>query len=208
MASEYRVFTIEPDIVKVIHKYVFGYTYEICANLKKTNTNTLIPHNILKGKLDEYEPGKWRGTCSHQEYSSNILHTHPLSSYAYPSTEDVIKVIKKYGKVVNSLIGTKWGIWVVSNTTTSNIYSTSQESVLFSKIKKHLDHIGFSTKTTDEERKTSDDKSKSLTSEDHILISKTIKTLSDILMVKIELHSWDDILSNGLNVNGLTEYEE
>ncbi|MDD4931345.1 MAG: hypothetical protein PHG66_04360 [Candidatus Colwellbacteria bacterium] len=208
MASQYSVFTIEPEIIKVIHKYVFDYTYEICANLKKTDKGTLVPHNVLKGKLEEYSPGKWRGTCSHQEYSSNIIHTHPLSSYAYPSTDDIMKVIKNYGKIVNSLVGTKWGIWVVSNTTSSNIYSKSQESVLASKIKKYLDRIGFCTKTTDKERETSDDKSKVLMSEDYVLIAKTIKTLSDLLMVKIELHSWDDIMTTGLEVKGLTEYEE
>jgi len=200
--TSHRVFTIEPEIIKVLHKYVFGYEYEICAHLQTTEKGNLIPRNVLKGSVDE----KGRGTCRHQGYTSNILHTHPPSSYSYPSTEDIIKVIKHHGKIVNSLIGTKWGIWVMSNTTSSNIYSPSQEVNISNKIKKYLDTIGYSTRTSEEERKTSPDKSRNLSPDDHILIAKMVKKISDMLLIKIELYSWDDVY-NGLTIRGLTEYE-
>lgn len=209
-SSSYRVYKIDQEIIKVFHKYVFGYPYEICANLKKTDSGSLIPHNIFKGKLEEYDEGKWRGTCSHGEYSSNILHTHPPSSYSYPSTEDIMKVIKKYGKIINSLIGTKWGVWVISNTTTSNIYSASQEKILFSKIKKHLDTIGLATRTTDKEREGISgafDKSRDLSDDDFLLVKEENKKLSDLLMIKIELYRWDDILRTGLDIKGLTDID-
>ena len=205
MASPYRVFTIEPEILKVLYKYVFSYPYEICANLKKTNENTLIPHNVLKGRVDEYITEKYRGTCSHKEYSSNILHTHPPSSYAYPSPEDIIKVIKHYGKIVNSLIVTKWGIWVVSNTTTSNIYSTTHNDKFYLNIKKYLDRIGQETRTSDDERERKVDKSRDLTTNDFILLSKINRSISDMLNIKIDLYSWDDIMTTGLIINGLTD---
>lgn len=205
MASPYRVYTIEPEIIKVFHKYVFGYPVEICANLKTTDKNIIIPHNILSGKEVEYSPGKFRGTCFYAEYSSNIFHSHPISSYAYPSVEDFVKVFKNYGKIVNSLIATKWGIWVISNTTTSNVYNTKDDEKLKKYIGVYLDRIGLSTKTSDEERKSKSDKSRDLVSDDYTLIYKTINKISTTLQIKIDLYSWSDIIDKGMVINGLTE---
>lgn len=205
MASPYREYTIAPEIINVLRRYVFDYSFEICANFKKTEQNVLIPHNILKGSIEEYAPGKFRGTCNHREYSSNMFHSHPVSSYAYPSTEDVIKVVKNYGKIVNSFIATKWGIWVISNTTSSNIYTVSGDVKLRSWIDVYLSRIGTETKTSEEERKTNPDKSRDLNSEDFSFISKTIKKISSGLNIKIELYTWNDIINKGIVVNGLTD---
>lgn len=193
-----RSFVIDSEIVNIIHGYVIKYPQEICANLKNSGSSTLIPHNIIKGKLEEYSPGKYRGTCSHVEYSSNILHTHPQSSYAYPSTEDILKVIKHHGKIKNSFIGTKWGMWVVSNTPTSNIYSTTQHDKLHKYISQYLDQIGIFTKTSSEEREKNPDKSRELNSEDYLFISKVNKKIEDTLNIKIDLYSWNDIISTGV----------
>ena len=195
-----RNFEISPEIIKVFHKYVFKYSEEICANLKKKDKG-LVPENIEKGKIEEYRPGKIRGTCSHKQYNSNIFHSHPSSSYAYPSTEDVVKVIKHYGKIKNSFIATKWGVWVISNTLTSNIYSSSKDDVISKCIEKIVNKIGFATSTSEEERRTSPDKSRDLKHEDYILLGKLNNELSGLLNIKFDIYIWDDILSTGLIIS-------
>lgn len=194
-----RQLTIEPEIIKVFHKYTFNYPQEICANLKKTDKG-LVPHNILKGKFEEYMPGKFRGTCSHQSYNSNIFHSHPSTSYAYPSPEDVINVIKHHGTIKNSFIATKWGVWVISNTLISNIYSSPHHDIIYKSIKKIINQIGLSTLTSEEDRKIHPDKSRDLKPEDYILLGKLNNELSSMLNIKFDIYIWDDILLSGLNI--------
>lgn len=196
-----KIYEISPKIIKVIHGYTFNYDQEICTNLKKEDTK-LIPHNPVKGILEEYTQvingntiRKFRGTCNYKNLSSNILHTHPVSSYAYPSTEDVMKVLKHYGTIVNSLIATKWGIWVIKNTTSSNIYSENVKDRLFHDIKHYLDQLGNLTKTSESERQISIVKSRDLNENDYIFISKMNKKLENMLNININLYKWDDIKS-------------
>lgn len=202
-----KIYEISPEIIKVIHGYTFKYDQEICTNLKKYDTN-LIPHNPVKGILEEYTQiingdivKKFRGTCNYKKLSSNILHTHPISSYAYPSTEDIMKVLKYHGTILNSLIATKWGIWVIKNTASSNIYSETVKDRLFHDIKHYLDQLGNSTKTSKSERQISninegrEIKSRDLNEKDYIFISKMNKKLENMLNIDINLYKWDDIKS-------------
>lgn len=51
-----------------------------------------------------------RRSCKHKYYLSQIFHTHPYTSKAYPSTEDIIKVLKN-DKIYLSYVITSWGIY-------------------------------------------------------------------------------------------------
>lgn len=205
-----KIYEISPEIIKVISGYTFEYNREICANLKKEDTK-LIPHNPVKGTIEEYTQvingniiKKFRGTCNYKNLSSNILHTHPISSYAYPSTEDIMKVLKHHGIIINSLIATKWGIWVIKNTISSNIYSETVKDRIFHDIKHYLDQLGNLTKTSESERQISNVKSRDLNETDYIFISKMNKKLETKLNLVITLHKWDDITS-GLYISELRE---
>jgi len=187
-------FIIHPDIVKVIKKYVDEYPVEICANLKLYNedSNNLVPHNVYKGKIEDD-----RGMCSHSEYSSHIFHSHNRKLYAYPSHQDILLVLKHYGKIKNSIIATKWGVWVISNTLKSNIYSSTSTSVP-KIIRQLLDRIGVETSTTRQERERGADKSRILSDRDYILIDRVNKTFECLLNIKIVLYKWSDALIHGL----------
>ena len=82
--------------------------HEVCLNLTaEEGSDDLMPHGIQYGLAD---PLASRKSCSYKYYSDYILHTHPFSSYAYPSAEDILKVLKNK-EIKNSLIVTSWGIW-------------------------------------------------------------------------------------------------
>ena len=185
---------ISKTIVDKIKDYVFKSDVEVCGNLRKPtiSSNELILTNIKKGSITEYSPGKFRGTCEHEIITSIILHTHPLNSYAYPSVEDIIKVIKNHGRIVRSVIGCKWGIWDIKNTDASNIYSTTCKNILDDYIRYFLDRIGKYTKNT-----SSTDKSKDLNDNDMDIINESINRIEKILNVKINLYTWNEV-ENGL----------
>ena len=54
-----------------------------------------------------------RKLCTNNRYYKIIWHTHPNDIQSYPSTEDIIKILKprRDGNPQVSLIITKWGIW-------------------------------------------------------------------------------------------------
>jgi len=190
----------------VFWKYVFEYREEICANLTEkrgegdtsVTLRNLVPTNIVKGGFYEYSPGKFRGTCSHVVYSRHLFHSHPRRSRSYPSGEDIIKVLKHWDKIVNSVIATKWGIWVISNTHRSNIFNTSISDELKKWIDFYLGRIGIQTRN--EQKDNSEDKSKDLTEEDTELISKTCEKLSSKLGLKIILYSWEGLKGSHIDM--------
>lgn len=196
-----RVFTIKPETIETIHKYVFENKFEICANLKKTEDNTLFLHNI------KVCTEKYRSFCNHPEYSNNIIHTHPYLDYAYPSTDDIIKIIKHYNKIVNSLVATKWGIWVLSNTTTSNIYSESQHKKLYNLVEKYTNELGMLTTSTNDNEEKINNKSKDIDENDYSVITEFNVDILNLLNVKIDLYTWDDILNKGFDIYGITDID-
>jgi hypothetical protein len=206
-----KSYIIEPEIINVINGYVFKKSLEVCANLVKGYRGNLTIKSPVYGTKEEYEPGKYRGTCTHGENTPHILHTHPTTSYAYPSVEDILKVINPRHIERNSLIGTKWGIWVISNTIDSTVYNDTPLSLLFEKIKKILDRLGSRTKTSAEERLLGGEnshKSRDLSTSDEDLVSKTINSLSTLLKIKINLYSWSDAIEIPIRVDkNLREYE-
>lgn len=81
-----------------------------------------------------------RASCTLSKYSEIIWHTHPFSHKAYPSIEDIIKILKPrlYPKI--SLIFTSWGIW--------ELYAGNKDLIskdLNKAIQKELDTLYFKT---------------------------------------------------------------
>lgn len=90
--------------------------YEICCNLLEEKDNSL---SVQKAFCTEGPRDGSRGSCRYTRYTKYVLHTHPTIHRAYPSAEDIIKVIKNK-EILYSFIVTTWGIWT--------LYSKSKKS--------------------------------------------------------------------------------
>jgi len=98
---------ISKDGLDTVKKYVFGQRVEACG--------FLFQGPELEVYFESYGDNKM---CQHSHYTRYIWHTHPHNLKAYPSPEDIVKIIKarppkNYPKV--SIIFTTWGIWEVSS---------------------------------------------------------------------------------------------
>jgi len=85
-------------------------THEICYNTKETSKNKYELQDF-----SDHRSSASRGNCvfTHGYQNGIICHTHPYSSKAYPSSEDILNVIK-HSSVKLSLIVTTIGVWELS----------------------------------------------------------------------------------------------
>lgn len=76
-----------------------------------------------------------RNSCQHSQYAPHVFHTHPLRSGSYPSSSDIIKLLKlrKYPEV--GVIFTQWGVWEFS-CHKKQALSESQVEELYDSIKR------------------------------------------------------------------------
>jgi len=88
---------------------------EVCGSLRREGGDSLVLY------VEAYGEEGYRKTCRLGRFSRHIWHTHPYNSKGYPSSEDVIQVVKKHTKVihdndpVSSVVFTRWGIWEISS---------------------------------------------------------------------------------------------
>lgn len=178
---------INPNTIDKILKFVFHEKFEKCGTLKKQllkdektgeYTEILVLRDLIDGSVETYDENKTRGVCN-GKIGSIIFHTHPIVSYAYPSTEDIMKVLKHYDKIKKSVIACELGIWVISNTERSNIYSKGCNDDLFYFINKCLNRIG---------------KNISNKKEIPLIINKEIKNIGDVTHLDIRLFSWIEVM--------------
>ena len=135
------IFPIPPEIIRNIEYD----TREICANLF-LNNNILVMDNIVYGKNPIISSSgttsqgtSSRASCTVKYYTPIIFHTHPRTSYATPSFEDIIKVLK-HKEIRTSVIVTNWGTFQIVKIMDSII---SDELKL--KIKDSIDFINRNT---------------------------------------------------------------
>ena len=101
---------------------VHNYSSEFCGNIAESGGKSYFL-NTTAGAKDE----SGRAMCSHPHAQINY-HTHPETSKAYPSSEDIVKMITYKAGAVNSsieVIFTKWGIWQI--TSLKRIISSSKD---------------------------------------------------------------------------------
>ena len=134
---------ITSETIEKFKEFVFKGDKEICANLRKESdtNNNLKLYYITEGTTVEYAPGKTRGMCVHDKITSVIFHTHPITSYSYPSVEDILRVVREHGRIVRSIIATKWGVWDIKNTEKSNVYSSTCKNIIEEYIRYFLEKI-------------------------------------------------------------------
>jgi hypothetical protein len=181
--------------------------YEICGILEMYDLDLegyekmIIPSNtVYEGKrpYDEYtdrqkscEVPKEKGSplfFVHEEFK---YHTHPETSYSYPSFEDLFSVMKKRsdGRRLQSFIFTKWGVWT--------LFPTDEKIDNYNKNK--YENRYNSSKTINEFRRKTEPFKRSHQSkplgevrEDICKYVDTVNKLFEKYIV-IRLYTWEDI---------------
>lgn len=189
---------ISTKTINIIKDIVFNRDTEVCANLRhKSNfSNKLSLMNIVEGKVEEYAPGKYRGTCNHEMITSVMFHSHPTNSYAYPSVEDILNVVKNHGKIKRSIIATKWGLWDIRNTEISNIYSSTCKYSFSKHIGYFLDRIGRYTSNRESSKRDTATRHKSIDvtkNDKESVINDNISYIENFLNIKIDLYLWEEL---------------
>lgn len=116
---------------QILQKYIEAEA-ETCINLTLSPGSssslfnlTINRETISPGVNFEYAPGKVRGACrfitKNGENDPFIFHSHPMHLRSYPSPEDLIKVLS-HREIRASLIGTRWGLWIIRPGTRANDY--------------------------------------------------------------------------------------
>lgn len=141
MSLQKYIFPIPPEVIRNIEYD----RREICANLFLKN-NILVMDNIVYGEtpIITLQGTTSRASCSVKYYTPIIFHTHPGTSYAIPSLEDIIKVLK-HREIRTSVIVTNWGTFQIVKL--KEINQISDELKL--KIKDCIDFINRNTVNPD-----------------------------------------------------------
>ena len=96
--------------------------HEICGMLEMYDLDVertkqmITQKNVFIGTSNSCEVPKERGRDSPLSFSDELkYHTHPMTSYSYPSFEDLFSVMKKRSdnRNLHSFIFTKWGLWIL-----------------------------------------------------------------------------------------------
>ena len=90
---------------------VFSHPVEICGNLRREH-EFLVEESKYEG---EEKDGRVLCTIHEKEKTPFLYHTHPISSKAYPSIEDIVTVVKKREAIPSytSILFTIWGVWIM-----------------------------------------------------------------------------------------------
>jgi len=177
--------------LKPIYDYdIFGVNNEWCYNIDKVGGYYRL---INKTGGDSVDGRKF---CNYKYHSSFILHTHPSTSWAYPSFEDINKVFKR-DLIKKSIIATKWGVWELNRVSSKRFDGNDPSNISQKKyIITLLDKLGNNTRESISVREKFGIKSRDygVDVEEHIynFIQKMNKQYRDI--INISFKSWNRII--------------
>jgi hypothetical protein len=135
------MYGIDEETIKYLYELVFCNKVEVCMYmLKKNNILYVNDKSINEGTFMYYGDEKVRGMCRYKsKYEKYICHSHPYNFRAYPSLEDIMKVIKHKMLIDVSIISTRWGIWTIVNK--NKMINISDVNV--DKIREYIDKLGI-----------------------------------------------------------------
>lgn len=174
-------------IIEKIHEWTFTLSVECCANIALENGNIILT-NIKEGSVEYDSSGNLlRGSCNYDIYSKIIVHTHPILLYPFPSEQDLTKVI--YNKnIYHSLIGCKWGIWIITNNQHIVLPKNRNEYNVYLK-QNFIDKLILNTRRFD---KTVLEFNEIITNPSlSSIFQELLKQLADHTQLKIELIPWE-----------------
>ena len=100
---------IDNEDLKYVLNLVTKETNEYCGYLKP------LLNEQVKLYVDGRSGYNGRKLCvTNPPYKEYLWHTHPINSKSYPSTEDILKVLKprsKPNQILDSILFSAWGIW-------------------------------------------------------------------------------------------------
>lgn len=165
-------------------------TYEICCNLVEEKGDVLV---VKKAHCVDGIPNTQRGSCQHTIYTKYILHTHPEQHRAYPSAEDIIKVIK-HKHISFSFIATTWGIWLLECKINKKPTDLVEENNWKQSIKKRIDLYDRIIPNKTKKNDVSFTPAKYRQLQD---ISKDIENKFHKFGLRIDFTSWEQIENQG-----------
>lgn len=108
---------LRKQIIESLLTEIYANNLEICGNLEDdSDTHEL---KILYKEIGKIDDEQGRNLCLYPKdkkgMSPYLYHTHPHTSYAYPSFEDLWTVVKERDSGVrfSSFIFTIWGVWIL-----------------------------------------------------------------------------------------------
>lgn len=181
-------FYIKVDTIYRIVKTMFNDA-EICGNLESSIDK---PERLLLYDKMEGEKDGDRNMCRYKRYSPYLLHTHPKYSYAYPSNEDIMKMIK-HKKINNQIIITSWGIWEIYRISPFIEMSSEKLEEIRKKVNLFTSYIGSKTRRENYDRVIHSTKSKDVEKE---FIERQIEKFNQYIShksINLSLTLWEDI---------------
>ena len=110
---------LSPTLKDELANRVFSYNEECCGNI---TINPDLTTSFRDERIGETISGHKQ--CSPVRRQAVFYHTHPITSYAYPSKPD-INMMCSHSEYRCSIVATKWGIWQIyrdiGNTHTSDL---------------------------------------------------------------------------------------
>jgi hypothetical protein len=126
---------------------VLNKPYEVCGALRKGVTSNGIHKfdfaTIKKGPIITDEECKQGALCIHDN-STYIFHTHPNICKAYPSIQDLERVLKYRHITKNSIIMTVWGVFQIYSLNSNKSVGTYKHHELINDL---LTDLNSKTKT-------------------------------------------------------------
>ena len=210
-------FYISEQTLKEIYE-ALNDPHEICGilemyDLDVERTKQMITQkNVFIGTSNSCEVPMDRGRDSPLFFSDDELkyHTHPMTSYSYPSFEDLFSVMKKRSdnRNLHSFIFTKWGIWILFPK--EEKFESRDYDKEYNKYKNDQTIKNF-RRNTEIFKRSHLSKSHQEVRQD---ISKYIETVNELFKkyITIHLYPWDDIERdygslNGTELEGLVYFE-
>lgn len=193
-----KVYYIDTNLARWILNKVNNSNTEVCASLKpksnKPDTLVVISETINYGPVLDPNVRTTRGVCKFKRHTDVLLHTHPAFAESHPTTDDILDTIKYHKNVQVTIIGTKWGIWVMYNKYDKPaVHSPSNESLLRERISNELEKINIATRDYQ-------GGSRKLRSSDLRVIADSILKIDNMSNMAIDLYPWSNLIGNIVNI--------
>jgi hypothetical protein len=190
-----KKYKIDRETFSQLYEYVFTEQFEMCGQLKKNQENELKINNIESGNMRADKSGDMRHSCQ----ASNIdnlpyyFHTHPFESRSYPSSEDILKLLKRPHKYIVSIIATRWGIYILRQSEQSLKNPLKDETNQITTKKKISDIIRWIGQIENNKGYKNNNYERELTTVELNEINKNITNLINLTYLKIKFCTWSSL---------------
>ena len=131
------------DLLLYIQQNLLQKATEVCGNIMELEGRGVLV-DVVDGTIDA---NTRRPLCKPLKVKNVYFHTHPITSKAYPSSEDILTVMKvKPFQIKKYLIFTAWGIWVLSSSKKDDFSSAEKTAMTLKKLNEFGEELYRNTK--------------------------------------------------------------